>query len=77
MSEICFLCERPFKFGSGAYHGRLVRPWGIMMCNSCDGSNHDGIVLEGHPRLREHLKASAVAIKLNARGWLDIPSRSA
>jgi hypothetical protein len=75
MSYDCFLCQQPFRFGSGRYDGRPVRAWDIMLCNRCEGSNWDGIVLEGHPRLEAHLKAKGVPVKLNAKGWLGIPPR--
>ena len=76
MTYDCFLCERPFRFGPSAYHGRHVRQWGIMLCQRCEQSNWDGIVLEGHPRLEARLKAEGITIKVNAKGWLDIPPRS-
>jgi hypothetical protein len=73
----CFLCERSFRFGPHAYHGRPVPRWGIMICETCDDMNRDGIVLEGHPRLREHLETKGSPIRLNAKGWLDVPPRGA
>jgi hypothetical protein len=45
------------------------------MCSLCERGSWDRVVLEGHPRLRQHLAAKGVKIGLNARGWLDIPPR--
>lgn len=72
--EECFLCRRDFQFGPHRYAGRSIKQWRIKLCDMCLSSNHDGVVLEQHPRLRAHLKREGVAIVLNAKGWLDIPS---
>ncbi len=69
----CFLCDREFEFGHGRYYGRNVPEWDITICRMCDAGNHDGIVLECHPKLRAHLEAKGITIELNAKGWLDIP----
>ena len=71
----CFLCNRPFQFGPHVYDGRPVRQWDILMCNRCLRGNWDGIVLEGHPKLQQHLAAKGLQVRLNASGWLDIPPR--
>jgi hypothetical protein len=69
----CFLCQRQFKFGRGAYHGRGVRAWGISICQTCENVNHDGLVPGSHPRLVEHLKSKGIEIRRNKSGWIDIP----
>ncbi|HAV49724.1 MAG TPA: hypothetical protein DCX75_05945 [Brevundimonas sp.] len=70
----CFLCRQPFRFGAHIYDGRGIGDWGVTFCRTCISGNHDGIVLESHPRLVAHLKERGIEIRLNARGWLDIPS---
>ncbi len=70
----CFLCRQKFRFGANIYDGRGIGAWGVSLCRICLSGNHDGIVLESHPRLEAHLKERGVPIRLNARGWLDIPN---
>ena len=70
----CFLCRQKFRFGANIYDGRGIGAWGVSFCRICVSGNHDGIVLESHPRLEAHLKERGVPIRLNARGWLDIPN---
>jgi hypothetical protein len=70
----CFLCNRPFKFGPHEYDGRHIGTWNVDICGRCLRGNYDGIEMQQHPRLTEHLRARGVPIKLNAAGLLDIPS---
>lgn len=69
----CFLCQRDVQFGPHVYDAKAVPQWGIYICRSCKAGNWDGIVLEMHPRLKAHLEKHGIPIKLNAKGWLDIP----
>lgn len=69
----CCLCQRNFQFGPHRYAGRGIGVWKVRLCEMCLSSNHDGIVLEVHPRLKRHLEALGVTIALNRKGWLDIP----
>ncbi len=70
----CFLCDREFQFGPHRYEGRAIAPWGsIPICDACLAGNHDGIVLERHPKLKAHLEERGISITLNKKGWLDIP----
>lgn len=69
----CILCERPFQFGPHIYDGRHISAWDVEICQRCIRSNWDGIVTSDHPRLVEHLNKQGVQIKLNPKGWLDIP----
>jgi hypothetical protein len=71
----CFLCSQPFQFGPHVYNGRHIPQWDVQLCDRCLRGNWDGIVLEGHPNLKRHLAEKGVEIRLNARGWLDIPPR--
>jgi hypothetical protein len=71
----CFLCKRPFQFGPHVYNGRHVAAWDAQICNACLRGNCDGVVLEQHQDLAEHLKSCGIPITLNAKGWLDIPPR--
>lgn len=78
----CFLSDcigaHKFQFGPHRYAGRKINPWGgIMICEMCDSSNWDGIVLEFHPKLEAHLKEIGVKPVLNENGWLPIPPRGA
>ena len=69
----CFLCNRPFQFGPHIYDGRHIAAWNMEVCRRCYDSNWDGIVIEGRPKLVEHLKNIGVEIKRNAKGWVDLP----
>ena len=69
----CILCDRPFQFGPHVYNGRHIRQWDAQICDGCIHANWDGIMLEQHPRLAEHLRATGAQITLNAKGWLNIP----
>jgi hypothetical protein len=70
----CFLCTRSFQHGPGAY-GKYIPQWDIEVCDGCyDRNRRDGIVLEWHPRLVEHLNTKGIKFQLNDRGWLDWPS---
>ena len=71
--EECFLCRGEFQYGPHRYAGRGIKQWQIRICERCESSNDDGIVLEHHLRLRSHLEAQGVPIILNRKGWLDIP----
>ena len=73
MSE-CFLCKRPIQVGPHRYEGSRVPAWDIMVCDICRRANWDGIVPSTHPHLIRHLESRGIKIKLNAKGWLDIPS---
>jgi hypothetical protein len=69
----CILCSLPFQFGPHVYNGRHIKQWDVQICDRCCSANWDGIVLETHPGLMEHLKAEGIPITLNSRGGLDIP----
>jgi hypothetical protein len=70
----CFLCTQPFQFGPHTYLGKYIRQWDIEVCNHCYGGNlQDGIVLQQHPRLAEHLNTKGIKAQLNDKGWLDWP----
>ena len=69
----CFLCERPFQFGPHIYNGEWLPAWGVIFCSGCLRGNHDGVVLEGHPRLVAHPRERNIKIVLNKKGWLDLP----
>lgn len=70
----CFICRQQFQFGPHIGAGRWITPWRLYLCRLCISSNHDGIVIECHKGLDRHLAEQGVEIRLNARGWLDIPS---
>ena len=69
----CFLCEREFQFGPGRYAGRHIDAWAVNVCETCEKGNHDGLVIESHPRLVHHLAENGVVWRRNARGWVDLP----
>jgi hypothetical protein len=56
---------------------RRIPEWDMMTCTSCYESNRDGIVPEVFPHVIPYLKSRGVEIKLNARGWINWPSRDA
>jgi hypothetical protein len=67
----CFLCGGQFQCSHARYDGCGIPEWDIGVCDICLESNWDGIMLERHPRLVEHLKAKGISIQLNAKGWLE------
>jgi hypothetical protein len=69
----CFLCSRSFQYGPHRYEGRAINSWDIVICDTCDKSNWDGLVTEQHPRLMKHLAERGVTVKMNPRGWLSLP----
>ena len=71
----CFICRRLFQFGEHVYDGRHIAEWDVQICRTCLSANWDGIVPQTHPDLVRHLEEKGIEIKLNAKGWLDIPSR--
>ena len=72
----CCLCERPFLFGPHKYDGRKLPGWGdLMVCNVCDHSNRDGVVLEKREHLQKHLKELGIKPELNDQGRTVLPSR--
>jgi hypothetical protein len=70
----CFLCKRPFQFGEHIYDGRRVHAWDVMICNGCDKRNWDGVVPSARPHLVPFLQSKGIPVKLNAKGWIDIPA---
>lgn len=71
----CFLCKQGFQFGPHTYKGRRIPAWDIMICESCDNGNWDGVVPHTHPDLIQHLEKQGIGIRLNEKGWLDLPKR--
>jgi hypothetical protein len=69
----CLLCRRPFQFGPHVYNGRHIAAWDAQICDRCVNSNWDGVVPETHPELVAHLKARSIPVRLNAKGWINIP----
>ena len=70
----CFLCGRPFQFGPHLYEGRYIQQWDVSACKVCMSMSWDGIVPEHHPRLMAHLAKRGYTVRLNAKGWLNIPN---
>ncbi len=71
----CILCHEAYMAGGGRYEISPVRAWGgAMICESCRRINWDGVVLQRHPRLDEHLKSLGITPTVNAKGWVDIPN---
>jgi hypothetical protein len=70
----CNLCHGWFQFGEHVYKGRNIIAWDVQICDWCLAANYDGIMPDRHPNLIAHLRAKQIPIKLNDRGWLDIPS---
>lgn len=73
--ETCFLCRRRFQFGPHIYAGRRVLTWDIMICETCDKSNHDSIVVGHFPHLEKYLAEKGIALPINAKGHIAIPPR--
>ena len=70
----CALCKRQFQFGPHIYEGRHIKEWNVEICDNCIKSNWDGVMIDRHPSLRQHLEKNGAEIKLNSRGWLNIPN---
>jgi hypothetical protein len=69
----CILCDVPFQRGPHVYNGRHIGAWDVEICDLCVSRNRDGIMPDRHPRLIAHLRTKGVPIKLNPKGWLNIP----
>jgi hypothetical protein len=69
----CVLCEMPILDGPHEHHWRYIPNWSVTICAICSRGNHDGIVLEMHPLLKNHLENLGIKIEFNEKGWLDIP----
>jgi hypothetical protein len=69
--------RQKFEFGPHLYRGRKIHVWEIMVCESCYGSNHDGIVPGRFARLEPYLKRRGIEVKLNDKGWIAWPISSA
>ena len=69
----CNLCHQWFQFGLDIYKGRNIKTWDAQICDWCLAANRDGILLENHRDLIEHLQVKGIPITLNCKGWLDIP----
>jgi hypothetical protein len=71
----CDLCRREFQFGPHRYAGRKVVSWDIMICETCDNMNWDGIDPHRHPELMRRLRAEGVPLRELRGGFIAIPSR--
>lgn len=72
----CCLCQKPFQFGSGVYHGRRIPKWeGLMVCNPCDNANNNGVVPSSYPHFVALLAELGIKPELNAQGWTVLPER--
>jgi hypothetical protein len=70
--EICVNCDRPFRFGSHVYAGRVVHGWaGAMICNPCQTGNRKGLVPTAE--LKRRLTARAIDIDYDEDGFIVIP----
>jgi hypothetical protein len=74
----CFLCQRPFQFGAHVYNGRKIPQWGeVMICDTCERGNRDGLVPSAHRRLLEHLREQGITPSYNKKGLIVIPAMGA
>lgn len=71
----CNLCSGEFQFGPHRYAGRRVVSWGVMICETCDSMNHDGLVPERHSALLARLRSEGVALQTLPGGFIAIPGR--
>lgn len=69
----CILGHHWFQLGPHIYEGRRIKVWDVEICDRCAAANWDGIMLDRHPDLAEHLKTKSIPITLNSKGWLNIP----
>ncbi len=71
----CDLCGREFQSGPHRYAGRKVVSWDIMICETCDNMNWDGIDPRRHPELMRRLRAEGAPMRELRGGFIAIPSR--
>jgi hypothetical protein len=69
----CDLCGHKFPFSNGKYYGKKIANWDMMLCDICRKANWDGIVPETYPGFVRKLHALGIEVKLNDKGWIDIP----
>jgi hypothetical protein len=68
MPSICFVCQRPIKYGPSTYEGRVVRGWGRNRCREL-GS----IVPDKHPHLVPALQKRGIPVQYDEKGFVVIP----
>lgn len=67
----CFCCNRKFKFGQGAYHGRRVLGYDMMVCSNCYDANWDGWAPLYTGKILNHLQEKGLEPPTrNSSGWL-------
>lgn len=71
----CILCKSGLPYGGHRYEGRYVCAWQVSICNGCEQANADGIVPGSHADLLGQLEKLGVDVRLNERGWIDIPPK--
>jgi hypothetical protein len=73
----CFLCSNEFQFGPHIYNGHRIPRWDVLLCSMCIKTNWEGVVPATRPHLVPYLKSRQLSVKLNARGWIEFPEKSA
>lgn len=67
----CVPCGNSFKFGNGAYHGKHMPGYEMMVCSSCYDANWDGWAPALEPRILQHLATTGIEKpRRNAEGFL-------
>jgi hypothetical protein len=72
---LCGLCGQEFQFGPHRYAGRKVVVWNVIVCDTCDSMNHDGLDPHQHRELMARLKDEGVALQKLPGGFIAIPGR--
>ena len=72
----CGVCGGETRMGQHRWAGRPIPEWGnILICETCDSMNWDGLVPQQHPELMQRLAAGGVKLERLAGGFIRIPPR--
>jgi len=70
----CQLCSRNFAFSNGAYHGRYVGAWQLMVCEHCCPNVWSAVPAIYREQVIEHLRSLGITPRTDARGDLHWPT---
>lgn len=71
----CGFCHKEFQYGPHRYAGRKIVAWNVLICETCDDMNHDGLDPHRHMKLVQRLKGEGVHLDWLDGGFLAIPAR--
>lgn len=74
--EQCFFCGSSFHYGPHKWHGEYVSKYNLLICHTCQNSNHDGLRHDWEDRFESHLKAEMKPLpEKNLEGYYSVPRK--